>query len=222
MIDQMYGLAFPGRQSFNHKKIHHLLKKLHIQYGKYGKMLAFILLRAILDLQIRISLILRRCRHDSHRLFHSKHTNNSLDPIAFTGSFVQLLNHEQRLVDQLLDHPLRVFKTSRAGHVIHGILLDSILRGLLLEDVDQLEVLLVRSDAVDHGKGEFPFREVFAKAFVEGVVRAPEVHVVVPYLEDLADYVDEGHKVPAVVRKGLMRYMDGRFTLRMRFRPPSA
>ena len=84
-------------------------------------------------------------------------------------------------------------------HVVHGILFDSSVRGLLLEDVDELPVLWIRADAVDDGEGEFAFCEVLAEAFVLGVDAAPKVQVVVADLEDDAHDVDEGDEIPAIL-----------------------
>lgn len=67
----------------------------------------------------------------------------------------------------------------------------------MFQDVDQLQVLGIRTDAVDDGEREFSLGQIFAETFVVGVFGAREVHIVVADLEEQADEVGKWYKIPA-------------------------
>lgn len=104
-------------------------------------------------------------------------------------------NHKYGLALQLAHRFPAILEAAGAFHVADGIALDAVVRRLLLQDVDELEVERVGADAVDDGEGEFALGQVFAEAFVVGVFRAGEVHVVVADLVEEADDVHEGDAV---------------------------
>lgn len=106
-------------------------------------------------------------------------------------SAIDRLRHRHRPRPQLPHHFAAILKTACAFHVGNRVALDAGICSFLLEDVDELEVGRVGTNAVDDGEGEFAFGEVFAEAFVFGVFGAGEVHVVIADLEKESDGVDE-------------------------------
>ena len=129
-------------------------------------------------------------------LFDDQLGNDLPHPSSFSRTGVNSFDRGQGFLRQGRHGLFAVFEAARVLHAGDCILLDLIVACSLLQNVDQLQVLRVRPDAVNDGEREFPFCEIFAEAFVVGIIRAGEVHVVIAYLEDQTDEVNESYAVP--------------------------
>ena len=121
------------------------------------------------------------------------HTIPSLLPLL-TQAALQLIHYLARLISELIDALSAILETANALHVADSILLDLLVGGFLLQDVDEDEVGGVGPDGVDDREGEFALGQVFAET-LGGGVGGGEVEVVVEDLEKEADGIDEGDAV---------------------------
>lgn len=121
------------------------------------------------------------------RLSHGHFIQYPPNTRTLSSSAIHAINRGERFFPQVLHRASAILKTARALHVADGVALDDVVGGFLLEDVDQLQVLRVRADAVDDGEREFALGQVLAEALVFGIFGAREVHVVVADLEEETD-----------------------------------
>ena len=121
-------------------------------------------------------------KKDSSRHYHLIQNNPHAG--APSRALIDLIDQSQRPFFQLPQRGPAILEAACTLHVGDGVALDAWVGGFLLEDVEELEVVRIGADAVDDGEGEFSLGQVFAEAFVVGVFRAGEVHVVVADLEN--------------------------------------
>lgn len=134
-----------------------------------------------------------------------------LDDLAGLASSRVHLGYQTTSLDfEFPNDPSGVLKAAGALHVRDGISLDSIVGGLLFEDVDQLEVGRIGADGVDDREGEFALGQILAQAFVLGICPRRQIQVVIADLEDEPHQVDERDTVdlPPLGRLGLHQ-LDG-------------
>ena len=62
---------------------------------------------------------------------------------CFPGALINGLNHQHSLLPQLPHCFAAILETAGALHVSDGIALDAVVRGFLLQDVDELEIVWV-------------------------------------------------------------------------------
>ena len=125
----------------------------------------------------------------------SKLIQNCPNTFPLPRTLVHILYRNHSFLEQARNHASAVCKAPSTLHVADCIPLDGIVSRLLLQDVDQLEILRVRADAVNDWEGEFALGQVFAKTFVLSVVSAVQVQVVVADLENEANEIDEVNTV---------------------------
>jgi len=104
---------------------------------------------------------------------HIQDPQDSLPFLSFPRStlghqplLIQLPNQLPRPLHQGRQHPPAILKTAGTLHVAHRVLLDFLVFGFLLENVEEDEVVGRGADGMDDGEGEFAFGEVLVEALV--------------------------------------------------------
>ena len=77
--------------------------------------------------------------------------------VSGSCTFLHCVYHRYAFRVQVLDEFTAVIETPRRFHVCYSISLDFLIGGLLLDDVDELQIRRVGANAVNNRKGEFAF-----------------------------------------------------------------
>lgn len=109
---------------------------------------------------------------------------NLLNALRAATALIELLGHLASPLDEDVENFTGILEAACGLHVGNSVPLDLGVRGLLLEDVDELEICRVGANAVDDRERELALRQILAHSLVMAVLLRGQVHVVVSNLKD--------------------------------------